>query len=104
MNSMQPQARKRSEQDRRWARGDSEQTLESKEDDNPAWPPPRRYFGEGAMEREFVVDSGTSMRMPSRYFVLVLLMCRPIRVSRSPTRVITANGEVHTNEEATEYV
>ena len=27
-----------------------------------------------------------------------------VRVSRTPTKLITANGEVQTNEEATEYV
>ena len=28
----------------------------------------------------------------------------PVRASESPTTVIAANGEVHTNEEATVYV
>ena len=34
----------------------------------------------------------------------VQLNWRPIRVSGTPKRVITANGEVQTNEEATVYV
>ena len=55
------------------------------------------------VEREFVVDSGASMHMVSnRDFNSVQL--ETMRTSRSPTTVMTANGEVQTTEEATVYV
>ena len=46
-------------------------------------------------EREFVVDSGAGMHMVSK---------KDMRTSRSPTTVMTANGEVQTRGEATVYV
>ena len=53
--------------------------------------------------RDFVVDSGASMHMISKKDLsddeLETLM-----TSRSPTTVLTANGEVQTHEEATVYV
>ena len=49
-------------------------------------------------EREFVVDSGASMHMQSSQDLEI------VRVSESPTMVVTANGEVHTKEEATVYL
>ena len=92
---------KRSEQDRRWVGGDSEQTLESKEDDNPVWAsskkiPRRRSHGKRVCRgfRDLHAHA-------EKIIFLILLTWRPIGVSRSPTRVITANGEVHINEEGT---
>ena len=54
-------------------------------------------------EREFVVDSGASMHMISKKD-LNSTELETVTTSRSPTTVITANGEVQTNEEATVYV
>ena len=54
-------------------------------------------------ERAFVVDSGAPMHMLSRKD-LNSAESETIRVSKSPTTVITANGEVHTKEEATVHV
>ena len=54
-------------------------------------------------EREFVVDSGASMHMLSGKD-LNSAELETARVSKSPTTVVTANGEVQTNEEATVYV
>ena len=44
---------------------------------------------------EWSLDSGASMHVVSR---------ETVRVSKSPTTVVTANGEVLTKEEATVYV
>ena len=49
---------------------------------------------------EFVVDSGASMHMVSKKD-LNSAELETMRTSRSPTTVITANGEVQTREEAT---
>ena len=54
-------------------------------------------------EREFVVDSGASMHMISKKD-LNSDELETVTTSRSPMTVITANGEVQTNEEATVYV
>ena len=54
-------------------------------------------------EREFVVDSGASMHMVSRKD-LNSAELGTVQVSKNPTVVITANGEVLTKEEATVYV
>ena len=54
-------------------------------------------------ERTCVVDSGASMHMLSRKD-LKSAGLEAVRVSRKPTTVITANGEVQTNEEATVHV
>ena len=54
-------------------------------------------------EREFVVDSGASMHMISKKELNSAEM-DTLTTSCSPTMVITANGEVQTNEEATVYV
>ena len=51
-------------------------------------------------EREFVVDSGASMHMISKKG-LNSAELETVTTSRSPMTVITANGEVQTNEEAT---
>ena len=51
-------------------------------------------------EREFVVDSGASMHMVSEKD-LNSAELEIMRASRSPTTVMTANGEVQTKEEAT---
>ena len=53
--------------------------------------------------REFVVDSGASMHMISKKD-LNSAELETVTTSRSPTTVITANGEVQTNEEAIVYV
>ena len=49
-------------------------------------------------EIEFVVDSGASLHMLSTKD-LNSAELESIRVSRNPARVITANGEVQTNED-----
>ena len=54
-------------------------------------------------EREFVVDSVASMHMVSKKD-LNSTELETMRTSRSPTTVMTANGEVQTREEATVYV
>ena len=54
-------------------------------------------------EREFVVDSGAGMHMVSVRDVNSAEL-ETMRTSRSPTTVMTANGEVQTREEATENV
>ena len=54
-------------------------------------------------EREFVVDSGACMHMVSKKD-LNSAELETIRTSRSPTTVMTANGEVQTREEATVHV
>ena len=54
-------------------------------------------------EREFVVDSGASMHMISKKDLSKAEM-DTLTKSCSPTRVITTNGEVQTQEEAIVYV
>ena len=54
-------------------------------------------------EREVVVDSGPSMHVLSKKDLSSDEM-ETLRRSRSPTTVVTANGEVQTNEEAQVYV
>ena len=54
-------------------------------------------------EKEFVVDSGVSMQMVSKKD-LDSAELETMRISRSPTTVMTANGEVQTREEATIFV
>ena len=54
-------------------------------------------------EREFVVDSGDSMHMVSKKD-LNKAELETVRISKNPTMVLTANGEVKTREEATVYV
>ena len=54
-------------------------------------------------EREFVVDLSASMLMISKKD-LNSVELETVTTSRSPTTVITANGEVQTHEEATVYV
>ena len=54
-------------------------------------------------EREFVVDSGASMRRVSKRD-LISAELETLRTLRSPTMVMTASGEVLAKEEATVYV
>ena len=54
-------------------------------------------------ERDFFVDSGASMYMISKKDFNTAEL-ETVTTSRSPTTVITANGEVQTHEEATVYV
>ena len=54
-------------------------------------------------EKEFVVDSGASMHMISKKDVNSAEL-ETVTTSRSLTTVLTANGEVQTNQEATVYV
>ena len=54
-------------------------------------------------ETEFVIDSGASMHMVSKKD-LNSAELETMRTSRSPTTVMTANGEVQTRGEATIYV
>ena len=59
-----------------------------------------RCFSKRAARREFVVDSGARMHMVSEKD-LHSSELETMRTSRSPTTVMTANGEVRTNNEAT---
>ena len=54
-------------------------------------------------ERMFVLDSGASMHMLSKKDLSSDAM-DTLRRSRTPTTVVTANGDVQTNEEAQVYV
>ena len=54
-------------------------------------------------KREFVVDSGASMHMLSRKDMNSADL-ETVKVSKSPTTVVTANGAVPTKDEATVYV
>ena len=54
-------------------------------------------------ERKFVVDSGASMHMVSKTD-LNSAELETMRISKNPTTVMTANGEVLTREEATVFV
>ena len=54
-------------------------------------------------DREFVVDSGASMHMLCKKDLSSDEM-DTLRRSRNPTTVVTANGEVQTNEDAQVYV
>ena len=54
-------------------------------------------------EREFVVDSGASMHMMSKW-ALSSEELDTLRRSRTPTVVLTASGKVHKNEEAQVFV
>ena len=54
-------------------------------------------------ERELVVDSGASMHMLSKED-LNSAELEAVRVSKSPTTVVAANGEVQTEDETTVYV
>ena len=54
-------------------------------------------------EPEFVVDSGASLHMLSEK-VLISEELETLRKSRTPTVVVTATGEVQTNEKAQVYV
>ena len=61
------------------------------------------YIKKETEERELVVDSGASMHMVSRKD-LNSAELKTMRMSRNPTTVMMANGEVLTREEATVYV
>ena len=50
-----------------------------------------------------MVDSGAGMHVVSKKD-LNSAELETMRISRTPTTVMTANGEVHTSEEATVYV
>ena len=52
---------------------------------------------------EFAVDSGACVQMVSKRDLNVAEL-ETMRISKKPTTVITANGEVQTREEATVYV
>ena len=54
-------------------------------------------------EKSFVVDSGSSMHMASKKDINKAEL-ETLRISKNPTTVMTANGEVQTREEATVYV
>ena len=54
-------------------------------------------------EREFVVDSGASMHMVSKKD-LNKAELETVRISKNPTVVMTANGEVRAKEQTTVYV
>ena len=51
-------------------------------------------------KREFVVDSGASMHVVSKKD-LTSAELETVRISKSPTTVVTARGEVQAKEEAT---
>ena len=63
----------------------------------------RGRMGTPGCVRELVVDFGASMQMVSKRD-LNSAELETMRTSRSPTTVMTANGEVQTREEATVYV
>ena len=54
-------------------------------------------------ETEFVVDSGAGMHMVSKKG-LNSAELETVKISKNPTTVMTANGEVQTREEATVFV
>ena len=54
-------------------------------------------------EREFVVDSGASIHMISEKD-LNSAKLETVTTSRSPTTIITVNGEIQTHEETIIYV
>ena len=54
-------------------------------------------------DRESVADSGASMHMLSKKDLNTAEM-ETVRVTKTPSKVITANRDVQTNEEATAYV
>ena len=54
-------------------------------------------------EREFVVDSGANMHMVSKKDLNTAEL-ETVRISKNPTMVMTASGEVLAKEEATVYV
>ena len=54
-------------------------------------------------EKEFVVDSGACMHRVSKED-LNSAELKTMRMSRNPSTVMTANGEVQTREEATVHV
>ena len=60
----------------------------------------RLGLGQKSREKEFVVDSGASVHMVSKKD-LNSAELETMRISRNPTTVMTANGEVQTREEAT---
>ena len=60
-------------------------------------------FVNETQQSEFVVDSAASMHMQSRKN-LNSAELDTVRLSRNPTTIITDNGEVQTNEEASVYV
>ena len=68
--------------------------------ENRCLPAPSTFKPE---ERTLVVDSGASMHMISKKGLSDAEL-ETVTRSRSPTTVITANGEVQTHEEATVYV
>ena len=63
----------------------------------------RGRMGTPGCVREFVADSGACMHMVSKK-ELKSAELETMRMSRNPTTVMTANGEVQTREEATVYV
>ena len=82
--------------------------LKEKEDKAAFYSPSEEWIMPAAStinpkEREFVVDSGASMHMVSkRDFNKAEL--ETVRISKNPTMVMTASGEVPAKEEATVYV
>ena len=62
-----------------------------------------RLVSKSTEDRTFAVDSGASMYMLSKKD-LSSQELDTLRRSRNPTTVMTANGEVQTNEEAQVYV
>ena len=91
----------------RCARGDmwrlAKNILKLKEKDKAAFYSPTNEWSLPApstKKTEVVVDSGASMHMVSRKD-LNSADLETVKVSESPTTVVTANGEVQTKEEAT---
>ena len=105
--------RRRSKDRSGWARGDAwrlaQKILKLKETDKATFFSPANEWCLPASsvmkpeEREFVVDPGASMHMLRRKD-LNSASLETVRVSKSPTTAVTANGEVHTKEEGTVYV
>ena len=63
----------------------------------------QRPLKQKSEERELVVDSGASMHRLSRKDLNSEELAT-VQVSRTPTTLVTANGKVQSNEEATVYV
>ena len=79
-----------------------------KEDKATFYSPSEEWFVRAAStikleEREFVVDSRASMHKFSKR-ELTCAELETMRISKKPTTVMTANGEVQTREEASEHV
>ena len=101
------------ERQERWARGDAERlaksTLKLKEEDKASFVSPADFWcflapsDINTKEKAIAVDSEASMHM-MRKKNLNSAELHTVKVSENSTTIVTVNGEVQTNEEATVYV